>query len=423
MEKDGSEYSGRVLLVDDDPDLLLVLSEELRCGGYVVTQVSDSNSALQFIEHQMFDVVLADQNMPGITGVRLLARLREVQPLCSRILVSGVTSADVLLGAINAGGVDAFIPKPWERAALLDTVGVAVRRSIDAQLREKKLAEVLRINDGLASMNAGLLDQLNALIVKQSPESEEAARYPQSDERAIGLCFRLLSTFSPLLGRQTQGVVEACRIITGTEYFNDAQRRVLMTSAWIYDVGLISVGRELLQRSLSGSAGCSDREMEIVAVHPVIGQVVAAFVDSDHEVGITVRAHHERFDGAGYPDRLAADSIPWTARCLAVAVGFVHSGLCNDAAVEYLVRESGAAFDPEVVRLFVRSMRLSSLPPNVREVLMGELQPGMRLARGITSTAGILLVPEGHEFSKPSISKLQSHSAQHLVTEQLLVYA
>jgi response regulator RpfG family c-di-GMP phosphodiesterase len=423
MEKDGSDCSGRVLVVDDDPDLLLVLSEELKCGGYLVTQASDPYRALEFFESQAFDVVLADQTMPEITGVRLLARLREVQPLCSRILISGVTSAAVLLSAINDGGVDAFISKPWGRVSLLDIVGAAVRRSVEKQIGNEKLAEVLRINDELASMNSSLLEQLSALIVKQAPDSEEAARYPRTDERSIGLCFRLLSTFSPLLGRQTQGVVEACRVIAGTEYFNDAQRRVLMTSAWIYDIGLISLGRELLRRYLSGSATCSDRELEMIACHPVIGQVVAAFVDSDHEVGSTVRAHHERFDGAGYPDRLAADSIPWTARCLAVAVGFVHSGLSNDAAVKYLLSESGGAFDPEVVRLFVRSMRLSNLPPNVREVLMGELQPGMRLARGITSIAGVLLVPEGHEFSKPSISKLQSHSAQHLVTEQLLIYA
>jgi response regulator RpfG family c-di-GMP phosphodiesterase len=338
-------------------------------------------------------------------------------------LISGLASSEVLLSAINVGGVDGFVPKPWDRVALLDIVGEAVRRSVVAQFQEAKLTEVSRVNDSLASMNANLLEQLSALLARQDPDSGEAAGHPPADERAIGLCFRLLSTFSPLLGRQAQAVVEACRVIAGTEYFNGAQRRILMTSAWIYDIGLIALGGELSRKSLSGSAGCSEREMEMIACHPVIGQVVAAFVDPDHEVGITVRAHHERFDGAGYPDRLAADSIPWTARCLAVAVGFVHSGLSNDEAVEYLLRESGSAFDPEAVRLFVRSMRLSVLPPNVREALMGELQPGMRLARGITSTAGILLVPEGHEFSAASIAKLQSHSAQHLVTEQLLVYA
>jgi response regulator RpfG family c-di-GMP phosphodiesterase len=423
MEKTGSENGGRVLLVDDDPQLLLVLSEELKCGGYLVTQTSDPRRAFEMLETQTFDVVLADQNMPGVTGVQLLAKLREVQPFCARILISGLASSEVLSSAINVGGVDGFVPKPWGRVALLDIVGAAVRRSVAAQFQEKRLAEVLRVNDSLASMNTNLLEQLNALLAKQAPGSEEAARYPRADERSIGLCFRLLSTFSPLLGRQAQAVVEACRVIAGTGYFSDAQRRVLMTSAWIYDIGLIALGKELLRRSLLGSGECSDREMEIIAHHPVIGQVVAAFVDPDHEVGITVRAHHERFDGAGYPDRLAADSIPWTARCLAVAVGFVHSGLSNAEAVEYLLQESGSAFDPEAVRLFVRSMRLSVLPPNVKEALMGELQPGMRLARGIASTAGILLVPEGHEFSTASIAKLQSHAAQHLVTEQLLVYA
>ena len=423
MEAGNGDCAGRVLLVDDDPDLLFVLSQELKAGGYEVTEISDSFRALELIETELFDVVLADQNMPGIKGLKLLAKLREVQPFCSRILVSGVLSTEVLLEAINAGEVNRFIAKPWNRAELLSAVGEAARRSTAARDREKSLGETLRLNAGLESMNASLLDQLNGLLARQSTVPEGGGRNTVPHERSLGLCFRLISTFSPLLGRQAQSVVEACRMISATEYFNEAQRRVLMTSAWIYDVGLIALDRELLRRSVLGSADCTDQERDLIAYHPVIGQVVAAFVDSDHEVGVTVRAHHERFDGAGYPDRLAAYSIPWTARCLAVAIGFVHSGLSNDASVDYLMRESGLAFDPEAVRLFVRSLRLSSLPPNVREVLMGELQPGMRLARGIASTAGILLVPEGHEFSTLSIAKLQRHAAQHLVTQQLLIYA
>ena len=187
--------------------------------------------------------------------------------------------------------------------------------------------------------------------------------------------------------------------------------------------GLIALDRPLVRLYFSDPKGCSGPERDLIADHPLIGQVVAAFVDRNHDVGLTVRAHHERFDGTGYPDRLAAYSIPWTARCLSVAVGFVQSGLSNEKAVEYLLGESGRAFDPEAVRLFVRSVRLSDLPPNIREVLMVELRPGMKLAKGIQGTTGVLLMPEGHELSEVSIAKLRSHAAQHLVTERLLIYA
>jgi response regulator RpfG family c-di-GMP phosphodiesterase len=300
---------------------------------------------------------------------------------------------------------------------------LAASRSAASSEAAQRIGEALQSNDRLSSLNATLRDQLNALLSKSGCDAVDPGGSSGLFQHSVGLCFRLISTFYPLLGAQAQAVVEACRAMSGTEYFTESQRKVLMTSAWIYDAGLIALDRPLVRLYFSDPKACSGPELELIANHPLIGQVVAAFVDRSHDVGLTVRSHHERFDGTGYPDRLAAYSIPWTARCLSVAVGFVQSGLSNEQAVEYLLSESGRAFDPEAVRLFVRSVRLSELPPNIREVLMVELRPGMKLAKGIQSTTGVLLMPEGHELSEVSIAKLRGHAAQHLVTERLLVYA
>jgi hypothetical protein len=88
-----------------------------------------------------------------------------------------------------------------------------------------------------------------------------------------------------------------------------------------------------------------------------------------------------------------------------------------------LQQESGRGFDPEAVRLFLRSVRISDLPQNVKEVLMAELEPGMQLARGILTPSGMLLVPEGQVLTDLAISKLGNHGQLHLVTERLLIYS
>ncbi len=412
-----------VLLVEDDLDLLFLLSEELKGGGYGVTGVSDPFEAVDLLLQKNFSVVLADQNMPGLSGVDFLIKVREAQPSCSRILISGFASAAVLAKAVNDAEIFRFIPKPWSRGELLSVMELAASRSAASSEAAQRIGEALQSNDRLSSLNATLRDQLNALLSKSGCDAADPGGSSGLFQHSVGLCFRLISTFYPLLGVQAQAVVEACRAMSGTEYFTESQRKVLMTSAWIYDAGLIALDRPLVRLYFSDPKACSGPELELIANHPLIGQVVAAFVDRSHDVGLTVRSHHERFDGTGYPDRLAAYSIPWTARCLSVAVGFVQSGLSNEQAVEYLLSESGRAFDPEAVRLFVRSVRLSELPPNIREVLMVELRPGMKLAKGIQSTTGVLLMPEGHELSEVSIAKLHGHAAQHLVTERLLVYA
>jgi response regulator RpfG family c-di-GMP phosphodiesterase len=404
-----------VLVVDDDADLLRALSETLRASGFLVHGCLGGEEALGQLEAADFGAVIADQNMPGIKGVELLQRIATLRPQCTRILLSGMVSGETLVRAVNEAGIFRFVPKPWKREELCGVVRDALEHSRRISEGERALADV-------CAAKVHVEEEL-ARIIRQKGELDRAHdALLVNFERSLGLCFRLISTFYPLLGRQAQGVVEICRAMAASEYFSDSERHALITSAWIYDIGLVALDRGLLHRLLMHPEACSAEEHALMRYHPIIGQSLAAFVDQLLEVGITIRGHHERFDGAGYPDGLAGQSIPWTARCLAVAVAFVQSGLPKEQAAEYVQQESGRAFDPEAVRLFLRAVRLSDLPDNVKEVLMVELEPGMRLARGIVTPSGMLLMPEGHILSDVSIAKLGNHGQQHLVTERLLIY-
>jgi response regulator RpfG family c-di-GMP phosphodiesterase len=415
-------FHASILIVDDDRDILSALSQILEHEGHSVVCCTGGEAALEEMERERFAALLTDQYMPEMNGIQLLERARLLQPNCTRLLMTGMLGVETLVGAINSGEVYRFVSKPWNKPELIATLDHAVQRFSLLSENERLHSETLRLNSSLERMNESLRQNLEVVTEQKTTIDRAHDALRQNFDHSLGLCFRLISTFYPLLGKQAQAVVEMCRAMAASEYFTDAERHVLMTSAWIYDIGLVALDRPLLHKLLTRPEACTAEEHALLRHHPVIGQTLAAFVDQLQEVGATIRAHHERFDGAGYPDGQAGEAIPWTARCLAVAVAYVQTGLPREEACEFLRGESGKAFDPEAVRLFFRSNRMSNLPKNVKEVLMAELKPGMQLARGIVTPSGMLLMPEGQVLNEVAIYKLSNHNRLNLVTERLLVF-
>jgi response regulator RpfG family c-di-GMP phosphodiesterase len=200
------------------------------------------------------------------------------------------------------------------------------------------------------------------------------------------------------------------------------ERQVLEISAWLHDIGLVGVPRRLITLWQKTPHSLNPAELALIRQHPVLGQELAGFVHRLSEVGTVIRAHHERFDGKGYPDGLAAMEIPWLSRFLAVAVAYTEAELKDGDGLETVRRGSGTAYDPEAVRLFIRHRPQSSAPRREREIPLGELRSGMVLAKGIYTASGVLLIPEGQTLSDPYIEKLKNHNRISPIVQSLLVY-
>jgi response regulator RpfG family c-di-GMP phosphodiesterase len=415
--------NARILLVDDDLDLLETLQEQLRCEGFHVTACLSPEAALDAVRATEFATIVSDQHMPNMTGLEFFGRLKECQPLASCVLITGVLALDTVISAINQGDIFRFLAKPWSRAELLATIGNAVQRyrllTDNARLR----ADTLHLNRQLVNANTELLVKMEQLIEQKNRLDEANDALNENFDHSLGLCYRIINTFNPLLGARTKATVELCRKMTQTDELTSEEKHVLMASAWLHDIGLVGVDRDILHKFLTRRDECTREDWISIRQHPIYGQTMAAFVDRLNNVGATIRAHHERFDGAGYPDKLGGQAIPWTARCLAVAAGFVETGLPAEKAGDAIVAESGRAYDPDAVRLFFKSTKTSELPRQVRELTLNELRPGMHLARGIFSPAGLLLIPEGQELTTPTIAKIKNHNLLTNVTQRLLVYS
>jgi response regulator RpfG family c-di-GMP phosphodiesterase len=412
-----------ILIVDDEPVVLTALKFTLEREGFHIVACNSPLKALTILAERDFAVIISDQRMPEMLGLDFLVESRRLRPHASRILITAVLALPTIVDAINKGEIFRFVAKPWLREELVATVRNAVQRHDLVTHNVVLQAETQSLNTRLREANAALENKVHDL--EQQRQRLDAANrgLAESYENSLELCRRILTTYDPILGGQAKALVEFANQMSATDSFTEAERHALRAAAWLCDLGLIGVPREMLRAFRSKTEQLTDRERMMMHSHPIYGQTLAALVDTRAEVGEVVRAHHERYDGRGYPDGLAGNSIPWPARCLAVAVGFVESGLTKAAAIDNLLAKSGSHYDPEAVRLFLKVSNLVQLPKQVREIMLHELEPGMVLANGIYSPHGLLLIGEGQSLSPGTISKIRSHNQVTPISQRLLVYS
>lgn len=241
----------------------------------------------------------------------------------------------------------------------------------------------------------------------------------ETQDRTIRLCHALLSAFDPLVGKQTEITVDIARKMASGGGFESCGQTLFLQSAWLYHLGVIHLERELLHRRAEGKM--SDEDWASFRGVPAASAEFVKLAFGSGELANIVLAHRERFDGEGYPNGLAGESIPWAARCLAVAVHFSESTLEKEELLEEIENESGKAFDPEAVRLFFKTTQ-DDLPPQIREVLVSELQSGMMLAREIVTRNGLLLLPEGAILDSSSVAKINNYHLLNEITQRLLIF-
>ena len=123
----------RILFVDDEPRILVSLRVIFK-QEYDVVTAEGGQAGLDQIKSSKFDVIVSDQRMPGINGVEVLRAAREHQPKAVRLLLTGYSDLNAIIGSINEGEIFRFISKPWSNAELRGTIAAAVKASTIEQI-------------------------------------------------------------------------------------------------------------------------------------------------------------------------------------------------------------------------------------------------------------------------------------------------
>ncbi len=411
-----------ILVVDDEKILLSALLQILKHSGFEVVGFDNPLDALAELQKRKFSVIISDQCMPGLTGLELLAKARQLQPFATRILTTGVLNLDTIIAAINTGEIFRFIIKPWLHEEFLATLQNAVQRH-ELICQNAHLQNATQtMNTQLVELNRSLEQQLQLTAHQNSKLGELNTALETNLRRSIELCVQTMQTYYPSLGNQASRVAELARAMGQVAKLSPEEQRTLETAALLHDIGLVGVPRSIIRRWQENPDRLTEAERVLVEQHPILGQELAAFVSSLDQVGKIIRAHHERMDGLGYPDRLQGENIPWLARLLAVPVAFAACHADEEIALEIIKEGRDTAFDREALKIFLHAQSIAIVPRRERQIILGELRPGMILAKGIYSPTGLLLVPEGRLLNATYIEKVLNYNRIQPLVQTLTVY-
>jgi response regulator RpfG family c-di-GMP phosphodiesterase len=342
----------RALVVDDQASVRVFHRRVLQQMGCECVEAANGPDALRAAETP-FDLVVLDINMPGMDGFEVCRRLRERAPhsRLKIIVVSGNGDMEELAKALPQGADD-YIAKPFGVAQMVAKVEHALKLKA-AQEREEWLAEQLRkaneqLRQSLEARAADVRQAQNALLFTMCKMAEAG------DGETPGHLLRM-QRYTHVLAEQ------AAELAPWSGKVDERFLVQLERCAPLHDIGKIGLPDEVLRKSTP----LTEAERRLLRTHPLIGDRILDALAHEHGHSLEflgmaraiVRHHHERYDGDGYPDRLAGDGIPAAARLVAVAD--VYDALRRDRphkralphaeAIEILTHLSAGQFDPTLI--------------------------------------------------------------------------
>jgi response regulator RpfG family c-di-GMP phosphodiesterase len=341
----------RILLVDDDPALRMLLRTTFEVADVDVVEAHSADAARRRIRAARPNVIVLDVNMPGTTGLELCAELK-ADPQTSDIpiiLLTGSTGGTS--AAAKRAGADAFVRKPFSPLELLSVAerlagglyGVPFRASKkrgggpeeELLLYARDLRHLLEVERGQRELlQSAYLQTVSALA--SALESKDTGTRAHSQ--------RVQSYASALARSVGENVVVRD---PSTPY-----------GFLLHDVGKIGIPDGILLKP--GPLSAAERRR--MQTHTVLGEAMLSGVAFLKGEGLKiVRSHHERWDGRGYPDGLSADQIPLGARIFAVADALdamtshrpYRRALSWQTARTEILAQRKRQFDPDIVDAFV----------------------------------------------------------------------
>lgn len=349
-----SLISRKIFVIDDEEPLRKVLSTHLTKEGLHVTLSAGGAGVFDILRSESFDLVICDIKMPEVDGSRVLEYVTTNLETTPIIMLTGFTDIALAIDIMKKGAFD-YLMKPVKKDDLMATIRRAIthrdllvrNRELEHENREYQLYLEQKVNERTKELNGktielertyGLLKNTNIKFVNILAETIEA-----KDPYTRGHCHRM-RVMSVELGRAAG--------------LNAAELDVLEYAALLHDLGKISVNEHILNKD----GPLSDDELRHIKKHPQVGEkIIIDGIPDMESVARIIGAHHENFDGSGYPKNLRGSEIPIGARIIAVADVFdamtsdrpYRKGRPIDDVIKEMQQVAGTQLDPDIVRLFM----------------------------------------------------------------------
>ena len=310
----------RILIAEDDLFAGEMLAEMLRSNGHDVTVANDGDEALRLMQQTPFPLVISDMDMPGLCGTQLCEAIRSAEwgMYVYFIMLSG---RDDRLRGFNSGADD-YLTKPFDPDEVIARLRVA-SRILQLETQDVTIFALAKLAESRDNDTGAHLERVQSYCQVLAERMLQSGRWP----------------------------------------INASFVRLLLQTSPLHDIGKVAVPDAILLKP----GKLSPQEFEVMKTHTTCGADTlaaavrqrprAAYLEMARQIALS---HHEKWDGSGYPERLAGEQIPLAARVVAVAD--VYDALTSrraykepfDHARAYSILTDGAGthFDPQIIEVF-----------------------------------------------------------------------
>jgi len=414
------EPPATLLLVDDEPGILSSLRRLLRPAGYKIHIAEGGKAGLEILEREPVDLVISDMRMPEMDGAKFLEQVRNRWPQITRILLTGYADVTSTIEAINRGEIYRYISKPWDDNDLTLIIRDALERRRLQSENTRLLALTQAQNEELKSLNAGLEDKVR----ERTAEIEQVNSFLNLANDRLKQNFLVsIKTFSGLMelrggvmAGHSRRVADLSRKLAAKLGVDAKSQQDIFFAALLHDIGKIGFSDALLARPVSKMNG---DDMGSYRKHPLAGEAALMPLDELKEAARLIRAHHERFDGQGFPDGLQGLAIPLGARILAVVNDYdglqigtlAEKRMSPDEAKAMIAQMRNKRYDPQVVDAFIELLGgLAQETGREQAVVAADLQTGMVLARDLIGRDGVLLLAADYVLDALLVKQIQDYA-------------
>ena len=381
-----------ILVVEDNKPTLRLLEKKINAWGFPVHLAENGVEALAKLASTPIDMVLTDWNMPEMDGLEFCRRVRKSDmPYIYLIIVTGRDSRQDIVRGLESGADD-YVTKPINFDELRARMGIGVR--IVRMERE--------------------LDQRYKAIKRN---------YFQT----IKMFTSFIETFDEDLGGHCKRVAQlSLRLAKWFPELSEEDLDTLETAGLLHDIGMVGLPNEMASKK---RVEMNSDEMHLYHTHSIAGEIILDEIELLRPVAKLVRAHHEQFNGRGFPDGVEGSKMPPLSKILAGAVFYddlvykwkTPLGDIPDRLQRVRGYELAPAMVDHLLEINSENIRKEG-EEDLREIALDDLQEGMSLAKDIRRDSGALVMPAETALTRYGIKRLIKFSELNCIKNKAYVY-
>ena len=345
-----------ILIVDDEigprESLRMILKP-----NYNVFTVENGNAAIQMIQQVAMDVVTLDLKMPGISGIDTLKEIRMIDPDVMIIIITGYGTLKSAIEAIRYGVFD-YIPKPFNVPEIISIIDKsAQRRKLNLKIKEvvSKFLDPASLKEIVLNSDSSIQNGIKG-IANQKWNGESFSDR-QNFLKFSKVLAHALEEKDPYTSGHSERVCYYSDFIAKRLSIPPKDRSEIQIAAYLHDVGKIGISNRFINKK----GTLTPIDWAIIKQHTKKSIELLVPLNLSSNILSYIQYHHERFDGEGYPDGLAADQIPIGARIIAISDAYdsmtsnhpYRKPLSHEEAKNELLKCTGKQFDPNLVSVFL----------------------------------------------------------------------